>query len=681
MPEHPAVYDHIAESIDKEDKFSDQQKSDLKEFFLQHYETLSYNESDVRLGEFTTEHFRSIANSRSVDFENGNLVLHGANSMGKTSFIKAILFNIAGIPDSNDYGMTNLVHSDYSTLSTTGFWTIDDSEYTLERNLRKSGPGGGLSGDDEPFLSEGHNTGSSISAKYTSPSKVLEKFGLDELNTLGHNPYEILSLFFLMSEDFTRFLGSKNSDLIDLLFNINTSTVVSAANKRIEALELVPAEEKSVQRLRRYENELNKLISEKGGVESKHENALNELKESQEQLNSIKSTLSGSSEIEGLRSRRNELKAKLADLKSQLNETQESISKKNRLIERYEDTELLDDLQGIGDELRNFMTIPDHCPICTNTVDNEQRERLLHEQLCPLCAKEMPEKRYRKEIENEKSESITEQGTDRYADEVESLRSERDQLLSEKQQLEYRIGATEKNLQEIEQRIENNDFTDLADERDKLERDVRELRDQAVELEVRKDSLQDEIERAEYEIRANEHLKDIAESKEKSEKSFERFKKIVKQASKKRRNKIKEQLVDEMNSLLECFEQGTLSDAYNIKFKTGSSYHYEIETQNGTFDSSKPDESSAEINLHAILLHTAILRRLNKSVNPHPIHMFVIDSPYANEVDRRNAYDITNFLSKLPSLLPGYQIIITSADTEHFEQSQFEDNYQLAEFN
>ena len=60
--------------------------------------------------------------------------------------------------------------------------------------------------------------------------------------------------------------------------------------------------------------------------------------------------------------------------------------------------------------------------------------------------------------------------------------------------------------------------------------------------------------------------------------------------------------------------------------------------------------------------------------------MFVIDSPFANEIDGENEKDITNFLNELPDLLPNYQIVVTSASTEGFESSTFVDEYDMKKY-
>lgn len=667
--------------MEAEDKFTDEDVEELESFFLEHYDEFECPVSDVRLDVITVDNFK-IINDREVTFDRQSSVLYGRNSKGKTSLIRAILFNIAGQPEQSDFGMTKLIQKNKSTLNTTGLWTIDDTPYTLERSLRQSGRGGGLSGADEPYLSEGHDMSSkpSISGKYTDPSEVLRKFGLLELRTRHHDPFEVLALCFLMAEDFTRFLGRGHSDLIDLLFGINITTVVTAAENQINDLELSDVEKRSAQQLRKYQGERERLETKISEVTQRRESILEELKEKQDRLESLDNVLSGESKLEELRRRRSELRSREADLKVERSETIDELARVRRLIERHEDTEIREDLSTIADELRNFMTVPDRCPICTNPVDSEQRERLVHQQLCPLCAKEMPPDRYRHEVEHLERDSVTDGSVQNSQDHVSDLRNQENELVLEKQRLERHLETTSNELQQLTAQIQENNLTDLAAEQETLQREVRMLRDGAVELGVEADTLEAEIRDAKRNIKANEILMAQGKAKDNRRQTFKRFKNLIEKARSVERQELKESLASQMESLFKHFEHGTLETAHEVRFKPGDSYHFEIATEDMTLDSSIPDESNAEINLHALLFHTAVLKHMSKAAVSLPLRMFVIDSPFANEVDKQNAQDISHFLSVLPEILPSYQIIIASAETEAFNPENYRNNFQLLVF-
>lgn len=680
MSKQPPVFERVNQRIEQEDEFSEEQKERFKEFFREYYAELHFETDDIRLDRFSAENFRTI-DEADVEFNRADTILYGRNSKGKTSLVKALLYNIAGLPENpSAFDMTNLVNKRKSALSTTGYWTIDDSPVTLERALRQSGQGSSLSGDEQPYLSEEHTTEAMISGKFTDPSDVLKTFGLQSLKQSGHGPYSVLSLFFLMSEDFTRFLGEKHSQLIDLLFGVNITTVISAIENKIEELELEAVEDEAAQKLRRYESEQEDLQGELQSTQAQIHEKLDELKEKEDELENLKSALEGENQLDQLRDQRNQLRGRLADLKTERSEVVEDLASVRRSIERYQDTELVSDMSGIADELRNFMTIPDRCPICTNKVDTEQREAMLHDHACPLCQKEMPDDRYRTEVEYAQSENATETDGIQYEERLEELHEKEQKLVGRQNRLNNQIENLEARIEELSRDIQQSDLSDLADERDRLQQEVRSLRDETVELRVKEDTLKQQLRHITYERKANAHLVDIAKEKDNRRQAFRRLKAIIAKARQSKREDIKSKIGDEMRSLFTHFTEGTLRDAHDVEFKSGGSYHFEIVTSSDRLDSSVADESTAEINLHALLFHTAVLKLLSTSINTLPLRLFVVDSPFANEVDERNAKDIADFISALPEILPDYQIIVASAETGDFDPERYSNSYNLVEF-
>lgn len=680
MPETPPVFNEVAEKIDREKEFSEEEQERFKSYFLEHYGEVSFSTQDVRLDRISAENFR-VLSQVDVDFDRQDTILYGQNSKGKTSLVKSLLYNIAGLPENpSAYDMTNLINSDSSNMSTKGYWTIDDSPYSLERTLRQSGQGSSLSGGDEPYLLEGHSKEPTISTEFTDPSDVLEKFGLQQLRLRGHDPYEILSLFFLMSEDFTRFLGEKHSDLLDLLFGINITTVVQAVEAEIGELELQDEEEKSAQKLREYQAERDNLEDEKTNLEQKKSQLTNNLSEKQERLESIEDALSGKNELDSLRQRKNELESRRADAKVKRSDVVEELGSVRRTIKRYEDTELLDDVEDIGEELQNFLTIPDRCPICTNRVDQEQRERLLEEHDCPLCAKKMPDDRYRTEVENLDSDKVSDTTSKKHTGELKELREKEQELEGQKTRLGQKISSIESEIDRVTKDIEDHDLAELADEQGGLRREVQDLRDSAVETEVKLGSVKERLGILEFEIKAQKHLKAKAKEKVARTDGLKRFNDILSEARDSQRQEIKRKIASQIQELFDYFEEGSLKNAHNVEFKSGGSYHFEIKTTDQILDSYIADESTAEINLHALLFHTAVLKLLSESINSPPLRLFIIDSPFDNEVDEQNAHDISNYLSHLPEILPEYQIVIASADTDTFNPTEYEDSFEMKEF-
>ncbi|OYR73033.1 hypothetical protein DJ78_01160 [Halorubrum ezzemoulense] len=292
----------------------------------------------------------------------------------------------------------------------------------------------------------------------------------------------------------------------------------------------------------------------------------------------------------------------------------------------------------------------------------------------------MPDDRYRTEVEYADPEEATEEGSTHHEESLDEYREDERKLVAKRERLDNKIESLEEGIEELTQDIEQSDLSDLAEKRDELQREVRDLRDETVELQIREDTLSQQLTRVTYERKAYEHFVDIAKEKNSRREAFKRLKGIVEGARTRRREKIKSRIGEEIQSLFDYFTQGTLRDAHNIEFKSGGSYHFEITTSTDMLDSSVADESTAEINLHALLFHTAILKLLSQSIEAPPLKLFVIDSPFANEVDERNASDIVNFISALPEVLPDYQVILASADTGDFNPEQYADSFNLVEF-
>jgi DNA sulfur modification protein DndD len=134
------------------------------------------------------------------------------------------------------------------------------------------------------------------------------------------------------------------------------------------------------------------------------------------------------------------------------------------------------------------------------------------------------------------------------------------------------------------------------------------------------------------------------------------------------RQEVKNQLEKEMNDLLTYFTDGLFGPATHVEFTDGSNYHFTVYTDEGRrFKSHISDQNTAEVVLHTLLFHTALLKRLAQLEDSLPFRLFVIDAPFANEMDIGNAPDITSFLAQLPEILDDYQILVSAADTESFD--------------
>lgn len=648
-----------------------------------HYRGISFNQRKVELTRLEVEGFSAIK-EKDVEVD-GNTVLFGQNSAGKTSFLNAILFNLLGIPESAQarrrYGLTELVHRESSMARTEGYWQVDESEYLIQRFLETRGRGGAYTRHDEPRLVLDPAEHDVEYDQRNTQAEVSEATGLLPLEQFGFDRFGLLSLFFVMNKNFRLFLDwSDQADLIDLLFGLNLTNVISAVDRKIEEEYKVTEEHENapmelgqlVQERKDIIEDLNELRQERNRIRAN-------LSDKNDRLDAVEDVLEGENRLNRLQSRHNDLQNRLFDLKEERREAQEEIRQTENAINRYEDTDIKQDLETLADELRDLMTVPDRCPICTNDVDADQREHLVHEQKCPLCEKPFPENRIRVEREHQITRSLTSVQKER-REELDELQSDRDHLIAEEELLTERIEEVQGELDAVRDQIEESDTSEYVEQREELRREVRDLREEAVDIEVRidaKDSRLTEVEEGIDNLEAlHQEVKDIRRKKA----MLERFKRIVRGVRDEQRSSVKNQLRAHMMDTLQYFSQGLFGDVSEVVFSEGANYDFELYTSNDVYRSADADESTAEVVLHALLFHSSILKLLTESRNGFPFRMFVIDAPFSNELDAENAADIIGFLDALPDILSEFQVVISVADTAAMNISDLEADYTIVEF-
>ncbi|WP_323173074.1 hypothetical protein [Natrialba sp. PRR66] len=675
--------DDINERIEAEGKFSEEEIEDFKEFVLDHYYEIPYGPHQVTLDEFEVENFNNISRPKSIDFEDRNAIIYGRNALGKTSLLKSIQFNLLGLPtDRQTHGMTGLITSGKKRMVSKGRWKIDEEKHLLIRNLLQSGRGGKLSEYDEPLLLKNPDENNIPYDRHNQSSEVFERFGVLPLINRGYEPYELMSLFFLMARNFLHFLDwNKSTEVIDTLFGVYLTNVVNAVDDKREKEAIIPdASARAPSQLELKEVELAETQEELSMLRERQERLQTEIADKIESLEALRQISTAEDQLDELRSRKSTLRSKLADLKSQRAESVSELAKTKRLIERYEDSELVDDIGALGDELRDLMTVPDRCPVCTNSVDGAQRKQLLHEGHCPLCDKEMPDDRMRKEQEYQADDSLL-QRREQQQQELDELKVQKDELEYDIEEYEERIESTEQDISAIEQRISDSDFDEIISERESLEREVRELRQESVNAEVRIERLESVVADLKREVWANEHLVDILEERKRKKEVLDRLSGIVETVRKEQRKKLKKTIADEMVNVLDFFTTGNFANATSVSFKNDENYQFVVHTPEREYDSAKADREAAEATLHALVFHTAVLKLLSKRDNSFPLRLFVIDSPYSNDIDPHNEEDVTSLITELPSYLESYQTIVSMAEPDDERMELFSNNgIQLLNF-
>lgn len=676
MPDSPDVQEEVRSRLHRDDDFSQVEVEECEALLDAHYEEISFPDAEVRLDAIEAEHFK-ILEEESISFDRRSSVLHGLNSTGKTSLLTAIQFNLLGIPDTYDersqYGMTELIQEDAQTLRTDGTWSVGNTSYLIQRFLERQGRGGAYARYDEPRLTETPVDEGFRYDRRDTQSDVSDLTGFQPLERRGYNRFGIASLFFLMSKDFRLFMDwNQQSDMIDLLFGLNLTQVISGIDAKVKEEYKIESEDEQVpQELAQFKSEKQDLEELLTDLRQEEEQVQTRLSDMRDRLESVEQVLEGENRLKVLESRRNELQNRLFDLKQERQEVQNEARQTQIDITRYQDADLRGDLSSIADELRDLMTVPDRCPVCTRDVDREQRERLVEDHQCPLCSKEMPEDRIRVEREHQVPRSVASVERER-REELAELEEQLDELVDREKVLTERIDNLDAELEAVEAQIEASDLTEYVEQQEDLQRERQNLRDEAVDLEVainsRERRLEEVIERIEELEVEHEELK----AKREKQRMLTRFKRIVRNVRDIEREEVKNQLEEDMNDLLSYFNDGLFGPATHVEFTDGSNYHFTVYTGEGRrFKSHISDQNTAEVVLHTLLFHTALLNRLAQLDNSLPFRLFVIDAPFANEVDVGNAPDITSFLAQLPEILDDYQVLVSAAETESFDVDSY----------
>lgn len=672
MPELNPI-EEIESRLEDEESLDEEQVDEFLDFVSEHYSELSYGPRSVKLRSLSAQSFQNIS-SRSVYFGGESKIIHGLNSQGKTSFINAIQFNLLGLPDDKQaHRMTELIRDGADKLYTRGEWVTNTSSFLIDRSMTRRGRGGGLYDYDEPTITE--TSGEDVvppeerdvpQDRHNQPSEVFERIGILPFVNRGYEVYELMSLYFLMPHDFLHFLNwSKAPEVIDISFGIYLTNVLNAIeNWREQEADISNEMAEAPSQIEQLEHELEDARERLTTFQRQREQLENQIARQTERLESLKQGSNAEERLNELRSRIGVLQSKRADLKTQRAEKVSELGETERKIQRYEDSELIDDIGDIGEELRSLMTVPDLCPVCTNTVDGTQRERLLRDQRCPLCDKDVDDELIRVEKEHQPDGSLFDRREEQ-REELEELETQRDDLEYELEQLEQRIRATEEEIEEVREDIEEQDFEDVIQQRETLEQEIRELREEAASTEVDIESAENEIERLEYELYANHHLADLLEERRELDDALETLHGIVYRVRKDQRRELKARLREEMeNEILPKFERGTFAGARGVSFDSESNYQFTLHSPTQQFKSKRAERETAEATLHALLFHSAVLNLLTEESNAPPIRMLTIDSPMTNDMDENNRHDVTNLLTSLPEYLDDYQIIVSMAESD-----------------
>lgn len=678
MSEADEAKERIIQQLEEDETFGVEDIEECLDLLEEPDDETTAEHESVQLNRIFVRQFKALEEEEEVVFDRADTVVTGQNTRGKTSLVEAIRFNLLGLQEKQRVKLVDPVTEDYDTLYTDGFWQVNSDEYLIHRELKDTG---GYEDHDEPKLVENPDGRDIPFGMRDSQPDVSKLIGLWPYEQRDLGRYNMFSLFFLASDDFKAFTDwQENPTFLDLIFGLNLTKVVDASKKkRNDVYEQTDEEETAAEDLATAEDRLYRLEDEFAELRERQQEVQGQLNQRKEELSTVREVLSSENELEQLRSEKARLNRRINNLESERLEKQSERRKVQRQISVYQESELSREIEPLASDLREVMSLPDRCPICTNEVTTEQARQLLDHGNCPLCEKDVPDDRVEVESEIDSSEQIIEQQERR--EELERLQETERQLDGEITQLQRQVEDLKEQVEEIDEQIAETDLTEYDERRDELEDLIPELEQEATSLQVEINAKEEAIEETREDVEQFKALKEERDRKSHKQQMLQTFEKIVNAEIQRARQSIQEELESNMNDLLGYLEHGLFADATAVSFKSEKAYNFTIHRANGeNKPSDRENSDSVEGLMQSLLFQTAVLQYLDTIEGSLPIRMFIIDSPYSKEPDEENAKDITSFISQLPTELENYQVIVTVASTALAELDEYDDNYQILDF-
>jgi chromosome segregation ATPase len=679
MPEREDFVDRIKQQLQEEKVFNEEDIEECIDLLEEREQRTVADRESVQLNRILAKQFKAIETERDVSLNQNDVVISGPNTSGKTSLVEAIRFNLLGRQQHQRITLVDPVTEGYDTLYTDGFWQVNGDEYHIHRELSEEGQG--YANHDRPKITQNPDGRDVSLAARDEQRDVSELIGLWPYEARDFGRYNMFSLFFLDSEDAKGFVGWQDkTTFLDLLFGLDLTKVIQASEAR-RANRYDPSDEEKTapQELKTAEDRLQELEDTVESLQEQRDEKQAGLNQRQEELNSVRDVLSGENELEQLRAEKARLNRRINSLRSERLDKRDELRQARQQISRYQESELSREIEPLAADLREIMSLPDRCPICTNDITSEQARRLIDHGDCPLCDKEVPEERIEIGSETDAEERVLEQQERR--EEIDRLQSREQELEGDIRILEEQVNDLEEQLRRVEEQIEETDLIEYADRRDRLEEEVADLEREATSIQVELNAREEELEEVRERVKELRKLKEQYDRKSHKQQMLQSFEKLVTAEIDYERGNIHEELEAIMEDLLDYFTEGLFASSTGVSFNSESSYEFTIYRSVGeNKPSSRPNSDSVEGLIQSLLFQTAVLKYLDSLDGSLPIRLFVVDSPYAKEPDGGNAEDITSFVSQLPTELESYQIIVTMATTSLAALDEYEDTYDMLDF-
>lgn len=640
------------------------------------YGELDFPEERVELDRIEIKGYKGIS-KLNYQFADQATIFRGRNSRGKSSLIKALRFNVLGRKDGNNALVTKPINKESDVLATHGFWRKNSSVFKVTRKMEEKQ---GYTGYEKPSISEiknGDSEGERDISERQTQSEVDNLLGISPLYEEGIDRFNAFSLFSVIDGDLTRFYVSDDTaDILEFLFSIRLTKLRRAVENEIEKAKPEDNEEnawaKRHQLKNRAEDFAEKVVNLRN-QESQIESELSELKSEREDLVRL---LDDKEEIDDHLTTKIKIKDEISDLQSDKEEVNEEFKKVKQEISKLESEAVTEEISPALQEMEQYLAIPNHCPVCTSEISEDRKKEFQTEHACPLCGEHVHQKRRETVSEVDQQGEVLEQ--EKRQQELEELEHQRRKLKGELEHLRDQIERKKDRLGEIEQQQKESSYQEYKSKRVTLEEEISDLSSELARL---NDQIVSKRERLhETAIQHWEWEKVLREYKEMERKrtALEKFKSIINDKRKKARDRLKTNIRERMESFLNIFQEGTFGDADGVRMEDGRSYSFTVVSQDGTeHNPALLDRANAELTLHMLLFHTAVLSLLQEETDTIPFRVFLIDSPYGNGHDNENIRDITNFLKEIPSILSEFQVIGTMAEPTFDHWRELEGKYRL----
>lgn len=234
--EEDIVQDILGE-VESSSNFDEDDLEECRKLLENNYRDISLDDREITLKRAEVNNFEAIS-KKEINFDEQDTVLYGQNTTGKTSFIEALEFNLAGRPEHSVYRsqfeLTRLIRKGKSAATTNTYWRVNGENYLIYRILKQDG---GLT--DYPRVTRSPESQGVEEDRRDSQSKVSDLIGIlpleERLSEKPYDLYRILGLFFISSKNWRLFMDwNKASDMLDILFRVNLTNVINASKTRME---------------------------------------------------------------------------------------------------------------------------------------------------------------------------------------------------------------------------------------------------------------------------------------------------------------------------------------------------------------------------------------------------------------------------------------------------------------